>query len=360
MAEEEKNIGAGEVRGWFRKSRKKIAGAAVLAVCLIIAGAWLFRSYGLRPSAAVPRDKAEIGMVDLQKAMKAHDAYSQLRELQEQREVMAADLAIEWEEAAAIHAPEIDAAPFVTDVQQKAQQEQAAQGGELAGKRQEAIKAKRAAVAPGYEAARDSIDKEYLNAIFNLRMKLDNADAMHLSPVECADLQRALEDQQHERGERQRALKEQYEGAIRAYAAGLLQQDEAQLQAKKQQDDGQSEAKAMAEQTQAQERNAAAMQQDMMQTDNRAQRMSEKKAALAAKDAEIKAMEEHMLNDIAGKAAKLAILHHLTLILSNPSVNLQAVDVGTIHIGSWPEKYIPAIGVGTIDLTDDLIDELSE
>lgn len=360
MAEEEKNIGVSEVKSWFRKSRKRIAGAAVLAVCLLVAGAWLFRSYGLRPPTAVPQDKAEIGMVNLQKVMKAHDAYSQLKELQEQREVMAADLAIEWEEAAAVHAPEIDPAPFLTDVQQKAQQEQAAQGGELAGKRQEAIKAKQAETMPAYEAAKDSIDKEYLNTIFNLRMKLDNADAMHLSPDEQAVLQRALEDQQHERGARQYALKEQYNRAIRAYAAGLLQQDEARMQAKKQQDEGHSDAEAMAEQTQAQERNAAAMQQDMMQTDNRAQRMAEKKAALAAKDAEIQTMEEHMLNDIAGKAAKLAILHHLTLILSNPSVNLQAVDVGTIHVGSWPEKYVPAIGVGTIDLTDELMDELSE
>lgn len=360
MAEAEKSIGVKELKDWIHKHKKRLFAGAGLALCIVLAVAGLLYRAGLQRQAAKPTDTAEIGMVDLQKVLKAHDAYDQLKSLQEQREVMAADLAVEREETLSIQPPELQAEPFQFAQQQKAAQEKNTAGGELAAQRQEAVRARRAATEPAYKAQKDELDAEYLNALFNLRMKLDNADAMRLSPAQCDELQAQMSGLQHERGARQQALRDAYEGSIRAYDAALRQQDEQKLQSMAQQQAQNGDAAALTMQTTAQDRDTQAMAQHIMATEERAQRIAEKKAALVAKDAEIQAMEDHMLNDIAGKAAKLAIMHHLTMIVTNPSVNLQAVDVGMLHVGPWPEKYTPAIGVGTMDLTDDLVNELKE
>ena len=120
MSGEEKTAGKEKKetgKAFLRKNRKKLLGTAVLAVGILLLGAWLFRTYGPQRIVAKPVASSEVGTIDLQKALKAHDAYNQLRELREQREAMAADLAVENEEALAVKPPELSAEPFQAAVQ---------------------------------------------------------------------------------------------------------------------------------------------------------------------------------------------------------------------------------------------------
>ena len=48
---------------------------------------------------------------------------------------------------------------------------------------------------------------------------------------------------------------------------------------------------------------------------------------VAAKDNEIRLLEELIVKDIAGKAAKSAIGHHLAYIFADVFVNVSALDV---------------------------------
>ena len=48
---------------------------------------------------------------------------------------------------------------------------------------------------------------------------------------------------------------------------------------------------------------------------------------LESKEQEIAVLEDTMIKEIAGKAAKAAILHHLQVIFANPVAVVQAVDV---------------------------------
>ena len=338
------------------KSRRLLY--ALAALLLVVLGAFLWKTCSQRV-APVPKssDAAVIGMVDLQKAMKAHNAYSELSRLYEERQSMIADLAME-RQMAGLKPPEADKKAFEDLAEGKEKTAGFLAHTKLIEQLRAAEKAKRDETQADYLAAKKNLDDAYLNAIFNVRLKLDNADSMRLTADAVSDLEDQLVSLQKERGQRQYELQQRYEGAIKAYVDAVSRELGSGAQAEQAQKAEQLRAEEMKRQTEAQSRNAQAMEQAMNDQGQRSQRIFEKKAALQSKEREIQTMEEHILKDIAGKASKLAIMHHLTLILANPSINLQSVDTGMIHVGPWPEKYKTVVSVDTMDLTDELLDEL--
>ena len=354
MGDEEKEQGAAK----NGRRRPYILAGLAAAVSLIILGAWLFRIHVHQPSAK-PTEKSVIGMVDLQKALKEHNAYSQLDGLRKEYQTMAADLAMDNQEEY-IFAPQVDAQPFMDAAEQKQALQNVDDRGRLMAQLREAEKAQRAATQPAYQAEKDEIDASYLNEIFNIRLKLDNAQSMRLSQDDIDTLQTRLMDLQHERGQRQYALDAKYEASIRSFVQGIAARNDAQLRGMGAQNMAKLQSEEAKKQTAAQERDTNLMQQKLQDSAQRGQRIAQKKADLQAKKKEIEALEDHMLKEIAGKASKLAILHHLTLILANPAANVQYDN----RLGTQPNpaiqknRYLPVVSVDTLDLTDELIDEL--
>ena len=73
---------------------------------------------------------------------------------------------------------------------------------------------------------------------------------------------------------------------------------------------------------------------------------------------EIQSLETHIYNDIAGRAAKVAILHHFTLILASPAETLDYTIARAVETGAPPVRFAPVVGSGTEDVTDELLDEI--
>ena len=91
-------------------------GAAALLLCALLAG-FLLNS---RQQPAAPKAPlTEVGVVDLKAAMQAHNAYASLAKLREDRQSMAADLAMESRLLLSLMAPNADHKPFEDAVQQK-------------------------------------------------------------------------------------------------------------------------------------------------------------------------------------------------------------------------------------------------
>lgn len=338
--------------------KKKIFVGAVCVIALLVLGAWFWKSYNARLlPVAKSSDPAVIGVVDLQSAMKAHSAYAELKKLYEERQSAAADIAMERQRSM-LKAPEAEKKPFADVAQQKGDAVLAASQAQLMAGMQAAEQARRKETQADYLAAKKAIDDAYLNVIFNIRLKLDNADSMRLTQDDVDVLEASLSAKQKERGEEQRKLDDRYESAIRTYVNEVAHRMGGDIQAERKQTVEQIHSEEMKMQTAAQARNIEAMGKQTEEQGAGSQQMMEKRANLQSKAKEIEALEAHILRDIAGKAAKLAIMHHLTLILANPSVNLQAVDTGMLHVGAWPEKYELVVPVKTLDLTQELIDEL--
>ena len=346
-----------------RRRRQHILAGAVTAVCLVLLGAWLFKTYGPKKQAP-PLSMNTIGVINLQKAAEAHGAFAQLKELRGERESLAADLQMDSEVgtfqplAAELQSPEAGEQPFDDGARQKQHLAMIRKYGELSQKLKAAEKARRADTREAYETERDAVDHGYLNEILNIRIKLDSAKAMRLSQSDVEALAQQLDDLQLERGDCQQALAAAYEDGIHAYLQQLVNQNRAEMQQYAATAGSQLDAAALQQQTEAQARNSAAMEGQVQDFGDRAQRLLLKKTALAAKDEEIRVLEEHIYQDISGKAAKLAILHHLTLILADPGANLRGLEYELFHSGPWTESHTLLINVDTIDLTDEIIAEL--
>ena len=335
-------------------NRRLLLGGLFLLIVALLAGCWL--SGRSKPS-ALSAPLAEVGVVDLQTVMQAHNAYGELVKLRAERAALAADLDMDRRLLLELTTPKAADQPFKDAVTQKRDQAVHTQREAQLAQLRETEQRQRQATQPAYAAARDDINGAYLNAIFNIRLKLDNAKSMRLSPEDVQDLQKQLAALQQERGEKQQELEARYEASIAAYTTALAEKNGIELQNTAATTE-QLQAAELKKQSDAQRRNAEAVQNNMLDAAARRQRMAKKQAELTAKDQEIAVMEEQMLKEIASKAAKLAVLHHLKLILANPSVNLAAIPTGMLHVGAWPEKYVPLVNGDALDLTAELVQEL--
>ena len=69
-------------------------------------------------------------------------------------------------------------------------------------------------------------------------------------------------------------------------------------------------------------------------------------------------MKQKIFDDIASRAAKLAIIHHLTLIIADPIDNIRGLEYETFKVGDWHELRSPVLGLNTLDLTQEMLQEM--
>ena len=122
----------------------------------------------------------------------------------------------------------------------------------------------------------------------------------------------------------------------------------------------QQKSESVRKQSEVQQRDTAAMQQEMQMTAaERLQQRAQIKEMMAQKAEEIQALDTHIRNDIAGKAAKIAILHHFTMVLANPAEDLAFKLPMDLPASMKPERFMPVVGSDTEDVTDELVSEVS-
>lgn len=334
------------------QSKTWLVGAAAVIFAAVVAG-WLF----FRNSAPVPAKKTAasqetIGVVDAEEALKAHSSYGKLKELRESYRSLAAELAALKEQNMKLQAPEAQKRPFDDAAEQKLHQKEITTRGELMEELKAAEKKKRQELDAAWQAERKETNDEYLNEILNIRLKLDNADMMRLSKETRLQLAERMKTLQQERGLKQRDINRKYEEQISEHIAGLAEQK------------GIAREEALAlfyddvktyelrKRSEAQRRNVEEIHKNLLKSIERQQKIISLQTMLAGKEAELNVLEGKMLEDIAGKASKLAVMHHLAIILAMSSENSKV---------SAKEATMPAVvNVKAIDLTKELVKELRQ
>lgn len=339
----------------FRKRRREIFVGAAVAAIFVAGGAWLFARFGAPPPAVV-QTKSDIGFADLKKIMSAHPDYEKLDVLRGEREALKAQMAVTLP-VAEVQPPKVDEEPFDDSVWQKNAQNVIGRRAEIERRRKKAAEEYRKETEADFKARRDEIDAEYLNVILNLRLKLQNADVLRLTEEDVNILTARLESVQHERGERQFMLNEEREADIMRHADEAVAAQLGDWRADLQESKAQLESEAVKKQAEAQARDVAAMEL-RMELSRRIQDAMRKKQELIAKDKEIAVLESRIFNDVAGRAAKIAIMHHFTMIVANPAVRLDYLVPLEERIGAAPEKYAKVFGADVNDVTDELIAEM--
>lgn len=294
----------------------------------------LMAGCGTKPTQeATPPATAQLGVIDMDMAVKAHPKYKELIELGKKADAMTAQLQAE-EAAVAQQAQQIQNMPVVPETSQQELEELGKNfeqeiNVKLAAKERE-IQDKLMQKADGISkqlteelnAYGDQLEKEYQPQLFNIQLKLK---VVQLSKEEATVLEAEQEKLQTQRGEAMKAKHEELSKRMdeRMVAERAPLEQEA-LNYRKQLED--ELAKKMADkQTEILSRdNGQHIPALPMNPSN-----SPMPEALAKKQQEIEALQGFILDDITDKTAKVAIQNGFEMVLTHVIVNVSAVDITT-------------------------------
>ncbi len=353
MPDEEKSSRQG------RQTRICIGAAAAL-LCMLL-GAWGLQSLMKPQDSGKYRQEASVAFLDVRKAVEAHPEMEKLQELQQNESLLREEMkeALRYRPFAA-NVPEVDEKPFQDAVWQKNAQNIIGAAAEIMRDKKQAAAEYRERTEEAYRQKRDELDGNYLNELLNIQLKLQNSDNLQLTEEQINELLSRREVLQKMRGERQMELAKQWEQEITAYAEEAVRERSEKLREQARVSKVALEDDAVAQQAEAQARNAAAMERALQDAAERQQNRLRVMEELQQAIQERTELENRILNDIAGQAARLAILHHYTMILANPAFTLQGRIPWQKWEGEAPEKYAKVIGPGIKDLTDELTEELQK
>ena len=346
---------------WQTKRKEIIVGAllAIVAVCL---GAWLVKTYidgrpSAPPTAAIT---STIATLDLTKVTESHKSYTRLGELRAELTELQAEVANILPESAP-QAPQAMDQPFDESVWQKNAQAAIGEAAEILRYKKEITAQYIKETEADYLVQRNEINERYLNAILNLRLKIDNSEALGISKQKVEEMEALIVALQRERGEFQRELEEKHQAEINERVDAVIKERFGDWKQRMNALKAEREAAAARAQAEAQNRNARMMedQLNIVNVRNYLLKVAQKREEIAQKEQEIYSLESHIFNDVASQAAKLAIMHHFTLIISNPATNLEYLVPWANRVGAPPEQYGRVVGVQTADLTDDIIREIN-
>ena len=352
-AEQENSEHASALLGKHKK--QMLAGAAVVLVSL--GALWAYLMWGAAKPQPVA-DEPVVGVLDMQQLVKAHPDYAKMKEVQQEIEHLENALALED-----MKLPKTAPAPakelFQEAVSQKTRLDALARHAELVDKLNALAEQKRQELKPQFEAERNEAGQKYLNEMLNLRIKTDSADVLGLTAEQVQAMQDRIEELQQKRGEVLEALSKDQEERFKQLMAQEAAEPMAelkQLEAQTQQDFQQAE---LDKELAVQARNAEAMEQSVAPVESKIN-SAKKRTLLEARKLQLKQLQDKIRNDIAGRAAKLAIMHKLTLILASPADNLRGIDYENLAAGKWEPALSPVIGVNTLDLTEEMLQEMKQ
>ena len=334
--------------------RKVLAGAA-LVLALACGLAFYFWS-GSQQEIAPAEDKPVIGVLDLQQAAKEHPDYGRLLALRQEIGSLEVELSLAQMQAE-LPVAKPDETLFQEAAEQKQRLEAIRRHSQLVEELNALAERKRQELKPQLEEERSRVSQPYLNEVLNLRLKIDSADVLGLTKEQVQEILDRIDALQKERSAALDKLNEEQEARFRA----LMEQEAAgplaalrQLEAEERQLAQQQELeKGMA----AQERNTEAMQQALAPVQEKINQ-GKKRTLLEAKKIQLQQLQDKIYGDIAGLAAKLAVMHGLTLILSSPADSLRGLDYENMQPGVWQPDLLPVVNVNTMDLTDEMLREM--
>ena len=352
-AEQENSEQASTLLG--KHKRQVLAGAAVVLVSL--GALWAYLMWGaVKPETVVA--EPVIGVLDMQQLIKAHPDYGRLQEIQRDIDHLENVLALED-----IKLPQTAPTPekelFQEAAGQKSRLDSLARHDQLVHQLNAMAEKKRQELRPKFEAEHQEAEQKYLNEMLNLRIKIDSADVLGLTPEQVQEMQVRIESLQQQRGQVVAQLTKEQEERFRQLMAQEAAGPMAELQRLEAQTKQELQQAELDKELEVQNRNAQAMEQAVSPVESKIN-TAKKRALLEGRKIQLRQIQDKIRNDIAGRAAKLAIMHKLTLILASPADNLRGIDYENLGAGKWEPTLSPVIGINTLDLTEEMLQEMKQ
>lgn len=284
---------------------------AAVTASLVIAGC------GSQQAKTNPPAQSQIGLIVMEKAIKAHPKYADVQRLQKDYAALAARIDAEQAQSLAAGAG-LPPAASPAGLEQAAAKEFAARMAAKEAEVKTRLQAAADQVSRGMGAELDAyareLDQEYQPQIFSLQLKLKT---VQLSKEEAAPLQTEMDRLQKERAAKISARQQELLAKNDAVMKGKQSEAEQELTAYAQSLNGELAGKLAGRQ--------AEMANRIAQPGTTGGPAAVEK--LAATERGIVALQEAIITDIRDKAAKVAVQSGLDTVLTEVKVNVTATDI---------------------------------
>ena len=313
------------------------------------------------------REAQGFGIIDMEKIQAAHPDGEYLDGLRatELRLRLELNEAMKLVELPKPISPETNEEVFDEAAWQKNAQTVISQLAELESRKKAAAEQYRKDSEPRYREERDRIIGEFLNENLNIKLKLQNADNLRLSQEEVNELLKQLDEVEFGRNQAQKELYDKWLAEIKKFSDESVAEDEVRLKAEYEKLKAQVEAQTQKKKEDVTERNKQAMEDSLRQMEDRQIRRRELLSELTEVGRERAEVEKKIFDSITDKAAMLAAVHRLEMILIRRAPDdydkiLSRHIVWNFELKS-PERVGAVLvpGKKTRDLTDDLIKEMN-
>lgn len=347
---------------------------AAIVTALIGGGLYFYKTPELPPEPAeknseqsATKEKRGVGIIDVEKIQAAHPEGQYLDELKARELRLRLELneAMKVVEVPKIPPPETNEEVFDEAAWQKNAQAVISKLAELESRKKSAAEEYRKNSEAHYIEERNKIRDKYLNENFNIQLKLQNADHLHLTQEQINELTARLDELEFERNNLQRELLEKWMAEIEQYANDLVAADEKRLRAEAERLKAEVEAQAKKKSEDVTERNRELMESSLRQMEERQIRRQELFTELNEVGRERSDLEKKILDSIVDKATMLAAVNHLEMVFVRREP--EVADKILPRRIDWSFKLKKPEGVGAVlfpgknakDLTDELIKEMN-
>ncbi|MCX7780156.1 MAG: molecular chaperone Skp [Negativicutes bacterium] len=263
-----------------------------------------------------PPAASDVGIIDMNKAIKSHPKFTELDRLNREFNTLAAQA----ERQPAGSRPEGVAGGSLSlqglndSLAQEFNARMADKQAELNKRLEAKANQHRQELAAAMKAHAAEVDKQYQPQIFSLQLKLKT---VQLTKEEADKLQKELEKLQQERADKLSAQEQELARRLEALMAPEQKAAEQEMAAYAQELNNKAQATIAAKQAEAAGR---ASQPPLAQTSS-----LERQALL--KQQEVQALEAYIIHDIKDKTAKTAAERKLSIVLAGVRANISAVDI---------------------------------
>lgn len=276
----------------------------------------------------------QIGIVDMEKAVKSHPKYNQLLSLEQEVRSLAAQeqarqavLHQETQEGGVMtpHSSSDELTELSKGFQQEFTENMEIKQQEINARLAEKEKVSHAELAQELQAYGEQLEKEYQPQIFNLQLKLKT---IQLSKEEAASIQQQLEDLQRQHAEKIADKQKELSARMTEKMAPEKKAADQEMESYSKQLNEQIAKKAAAKQAEIAARNAG--QTALQVTPQPVNGTSSQQLVMKQQEAQV--LQDAIFQDIKDKTGKVAVASGLDAVLTNVAVNVNAVDITALVI----------------------------
>ena len=255
------------------------------------------------------------GYIDFEQVLQKHSDGEKLKELIGKEIRLKLELNEMMRPISPPKLPEIDITPFEESARKRNMQNLVSQLAEVNARKKRITEEYTKQTEEDYIQRRNAIRDVYMNEAFNVTLKLENAEILHLTQEQIQELQKRLDEIIVERNAKQKELLEERAAEIETYVNSQVAEDLARIKKETDELKAKYSDEALQKIRDTQKRNKALMQAAMQEIAFRQTRRRELLEELLQTSKERVKLEDSIVDSIVNEAGKLGSIYKLQMVL---------------------------------------------